>query len=188
MSNNKLYKLPNHIFIGSSLIKHAGKGLFTNRKIKKNSIVYKYDTIDWPKNKSGTYKRSLDLQLFDKDNNKFKFKINKIDHSEYNVNGTLDFTGFDMLINHSCNFNCYYDRDMKTLRAYKDIKKGEELYLNYNLSSYDYKIEHNVMYKCNCNSNNCIKKIKGYKYLNDNIKRKLLDFTNLYVLNKVLNI
>ena len=35
MSNNKLYKLPNHIFIGSSLIKHAGKGLFTNRKIKK---------------------------------------------------------------------------------------------------------------------------------------------------------
>ena len=97
MSNNKLYKLPKHIFIDSSLIKHSGKGLFTNRNIKRHGVVYKYDTIIWPKNKSGTYKRSLDLELFDKDNNKFNFKINKIDHSEYNVNGTLDFTGFDMI-------------------------------------------------------------------------------------------
>jgi len=184
---NNLYLLPNHIFINKSLINDSDYGLFTSKPIKKNGIVYKYDTIIWPTNKSGSYKKNISVDIYDNNNFKKKFKFNYIQHSEFNINNTLDFTGFDLLINHSCDFNCYYDRDMKKLRAYREIEKDEELYINYNLSNYDYKIEHNEIIDCLCKSKKCEKKIKGFKYLSDNNKKNLHKFTNKYVYNILTN-
>ncbi len=66
-------------------------------------------------------------------------------------------------LNHSCNPNCYVDFENLTLRALKDIKRGDELTLDYNASEYDL-VEQGCAFLCHCGSKNCIGSIKGFRY------------------------
>jgi hypothetical protein len=69
----------------------------------------------------------------------------------------------DECLNHSCNPNCYIDFEDLTLRALKDIRRGEELTFDYNTSEYDL-IDQGCAFLCLCGSKHCIGDINGLKY------------------------
>ncbi len=90
---------------------------------------------------------------------------------------------FDDNLNHSCNPNCYIDFENLNLIALKDIKKGDELSFNYNTSEYDL-IDQGCSFECRCGSENCIKEIKGFKFLSEGEKKEIIEFASPYIKRK----
>lgn len=78
----------------------------------------------------------------------------------------------DNFQNHSCNPNSYVKKigSKFYLIALKNIKKGQEITYDYDTNDYD-----NVKFEfvCRCNSKNCRKLIRGFKYLSDKQKKRL---------------
>jgi len=119
--------------------------------------------------------------------------VNTIDHAIY-INKDKYLHIIDSFMNHSCNPNTYIitkpiNMNNKTIKyesiyAKFFIKKGTELTYNYLLFEYD---SHYNTFECNCNSNNCCKIYKGFKYLDKKIQLKLLANLNSYVLDEYLN-
>src|SRR5581483_5950510 len=72
-------------------------------------------------------------------------------------------------INHSCDPNCQilFENDRIYLYVIKDIVVGDELTFNYNSTEYD--MGKDVLV-CLCESPNCVKEVKGYKYLTEEQK------------------
>ncbi len=87
------------------------------------------------------------------------------------VKNDLKFT------NHSCDPNCGV-KDGIILTAIKNIKKGEELTLDYSTITYDYKM------KCFCKNKICRGETRGYKCLNKKLKKKYLGFISPFLLKK----
>lgn len=88
-----------------------------------------------------------------------------------NVFWNLEVPG--MLMNHSCDPNVKsYPRSTDKAEDYatRDIKKGEELTVDYVLQYYD---QGPFFNKCKCGSSNCRKKMMGFKALSDGEKEKL---------------
>lgn len=74
--------------------------------------------------------------------------------------------GIDDYINHSCEPNCFVDWNTFDLIAMRDIKKDEEITINYNTFEYDLiNMVKNCSFKCLCGSKNCYKEVKGFRYL-----------------------
>lgn len=123
---------------------HNQKGLFANKTIQKGSIIinFKGEISDQP--------HRLSIQIGD---NKHIYG------HDYET---------QYLMNHHCSPNAYINTETLQFIALKDIKKEEELTFNYN--STELKISH--PFKCWCDSNNCVKEIKGFTFLNpDQIKK-----------------
>ena len=80
-------------------------------------------------------------------------------------------------LNHSCKPNCYCNIEDMTFRAKKEIKTSEHITFNYLTTEFDMA----VPFECNCRSENCIKWIKGFKYLNEEQKVKLLPFAAKHI-------
>ena len=100
-------------------------------------------------------------------------------------------------INHSCDPNCitkYYSLKKRDIIAVRDIKKGEELTVDYSTGAIygfgkgGFVTEEGSIMKCKCGSRNCRIYITGdffelsqhsqkkyYKYLPPSIKRKFKD-------------
>ncbi len=76
--------------------------------------------------------------------------------------------------NHSCEPNCGI-KELIKLIALKDIKKDEEITLDYDTYEYDW-----VM-KCKCGSENCRKTIRGYKSLPVELKKKYKGYISEYL-------
>jgi len=89
-------------------------------------------------------------------------------------------------INHSCNPNCYIKIAVNNvfLIAYRDIRKDEELLIDYSLTSTEDEKTFNL--KCDCGAYNCRKIISGFYLLPENIKNKYLNDKIIqdYLLNK----
>ena len=137
--------------------KIGGKGLFTKHKIKKGSVI-------------GTVKGK---KLPDNQETSKKFGehyLHPISHSKVILN-----SNFTKYTNHSCEPNCGLKKGIRIV-AMKDIKKDEEITINYNVLEYDWKM------KCNCGSKNCRKIIRGYKYLPENLKERYKGFISPYLL------
>lgn len=84
-------------------------------------------------------------------------------------------------VNHSCMPNTYIDFENKCMRALMDIHPNEEITFNYNTSEY-------IMadpFKCKCGSLNCIREIKGFKFLDDEQKKLIEDFLPDYLKYKI---
>ena len=75
-------------------------------------------------------------------------------------------------INHSCSPNSYFDIPNLTLLALKDIPKNEEVVYHYCTTEYDIAFP----FTCFCRSENCLKEIKGFRYLQEKIKNELLPY------------
>jgi SET domain len=70
--------------------------------------------------------------------------------------------------NHSCVPTAFFDTKNKQLVCIKPIKKGEEITFFYPSAEW----EMDQSFICNCGSANCIKTIKGAKYLPKNVLNK----------------
>lgn len=131
------------IYIGKS--KLHGKGLLAKRDIKKGEIVALIKG------------QIIDHVVVDKETSAMGpnwIGINK--------NKWIDDTTIFNRINHSCSPNTGI-KGSRTVVALKDIKKGEELLLDYSITESDQLWK--LPQKCKCGSKNCRKTIKSIQYI-----------------------
>jgi len=83
--------------------------------------------------------------------------------------------GIDDYINHSCNPNCalHIVGGRAILYTIMPIAAGTEITYDYSVTSDDSKDDFNM--KCNCKEHNCRKFISGFKYLDDDTKKRYQD-------------
>ena len=102
----------------------------------------------------------------------YSIQISEIEHLLPYENAAGKENGLFIYINHSCNPNAFFDIQKRELIALRDIQYGEEVVYNYNTTEYD--MSHPFI--CSCKNNNCIKEIKGFKYLTSNQKKELISY------------
>ena len=107
------------VYISQSKIPNAGYGVFARKDFKKGDII----------------ERAPFLEINTPYNNEL---IHYVFQSNFNPNKSLIVFGFGSMYNHSLQPNIIYSINPKlpsdrifTFQAYKDIKKDEELYINY---------------------------------------------------------
>lgn len=96
------------------------RGVFAKRNIKKGELLHEAPVIAYPNEEHQFIEKTL---LAD-----YAF--------EYGINHTAILLGYGMLFNHSYKPNATYeinfDNHTFDFYAYKDIKAGEEILINYN--------------------------------------------------------
>ena len=96
------------------------RGVFATRDIKKGEIVHEAPVISYPNDQHQYIEQTL---LAD-----YAF--------EYGINHSAILLGYGMLFNHSYQPNANYEIDFNehtfNFYAYKDIKAGDEILINYN--------------------------------------------------------
>lgn len=149
--------------------KGRGKGIFAKKNIKKG------ETIAAVKGKIFTIKNLKDVKAKRLDGN----YLHQIDWNKFINNETI--TKFT---NHSCEPNAAVKEKLPTCRlmALKNIKKGEEITVDYD--TFDSGLL--GAFKCRCKSKNCRKIIKGYKYLPEKLRKKLNKKYRAYIAKYLL--
>ncbi|MDO8467981.1 MAG: SET domain-containing protein [Nanoarchaeota archaeon] len=138
--------------IKDSLI--AGKGMFAKEKISKGEIIIKW---------GGEFFTTKEA----KKKNKKDFLIIQIDKDLWSVEKRGEYED-DYFINHSCDSNVWMN-DGRTFVARRDIKKGEEITVDYSLfESEDYVSK----WECNCGLSDCRKRITGRDCLLKEVQAK----------------
>jgi len=143
----------------------GGKGVFAINKIKKEEKVFRFsDNLIFLNHKPGcdckVCKRCISL------------KKNLWLHPEKN--------SFGWNLNHSCNPNCYVkERDIFAL---KDIKKQEEITIDYSATAVDEKWKMREI--CGCKEKNCRKIIRSIQSLPENFFTKYKGFMPRYAQSK----
>jgi SET domain-containing protein len=92
---------------------------------------------------------------------KYSIQIGENKHIESYSSDPLDKRSAWRFINHSCDPNCFIDIRKMQLIALSDIEPGEEITFDYTTTEF----EMAAPFYCNCNSGNCLKHIRGKKYL-----------------------
>ncbi|RSK27229.1 SET domain-containing protein-lysine N-methyltransferase [Bacillus sp. HMF5848] len=96
------------------------RGVFATQNIQKGELIHSAPVISYPNEEHKYIEKTL---LAD-----YAF--------EYGINHTAILLGYGMLFNHSYTPNAIYEIDFDThtfnFFAYKDIKSGEEILINYN--------------------------------------------------------
>jgi len=134
------------------------KTLFTREDIKKDEILIKFE------GKILNYPKKTTLQI---EENKHMEREDSMDN----------------FLSHSCEPNGYINFDDLTFRALHKISKGEETHFNYLTTEWDMVNK----FKCHCKSKNCLKYIKGFKYLNSKQKTKLKSLLSPFLKKKLNN-
>ncbi|WP_078544917.1 SET domain-containing protein [Litchfieldia alkalitelluris] len=96
------------------------RGVFATRDIAKGELIHEAPVIAYPNDEHEHIEKTL---LAD-----YAF--------EYGINHTALLLGYGMLFNHSYKPNAFYEISFEKhtfdYYAYKDIKAGEEIFINYN--------------------------------------------------------
>lgn len=96
------------------------RGVFAKRDIEKGTLIHEAPVIPYPNEQHEHIEKTL---LAD-----YAF--------EYGINHSALLLGYGMLFNHSYEPNAHYDINFDNhtfdFYAYKDIKAGEEILINYN--------------------------------------------------------
>ncbi|KKT16367.1 MAG: Nuclear protein SET [Parcubacteria group bacterium GW2011_GWB1_43_6] len=92
-----------------------------------------------------------------------------------------EFEDSMVFINHSCSPNAGFKGQQATFIAIKDIKKGEEIVLDYAMFDDD---EKNIM-KCNCGFSNCRKIITGKDWKNPKLQKKYKGCFSPFIQKKI---
>lgn len=103
------------------------------------------------------------------------------DHAvQFDENKWRDSRGIARFTAHSCNPNCGI-KNKFYIAAMRNIKKDEEITFDYDMSeNSDWKME------CRCESRNCRRLIRGYRFLPESIKNKYKGYTSEYLINRLL--
>ena len=132
------------LIVKSSLLPNAGKGLFTNKAIKKDSkiIEYKGEIIDW-KEYTKRVKEDKDGYLFFISN---KRCIDAFSTPRYKARFANDAEGLSRV--KGFKNNAVYDifGDQCFIVATRDIKAGEEIFVSYTKEYWDC-IRYNIKHK-----------------------------------------
>jgi SET domain-containing protein len=131
-------------------------GVISKRDIKKDELVFSHN--DWIQDeKEGWHILTID-QLNDlSDENRHKFLRYGYDIDFGKIIGTFDWhyaKHKSNFLNHSCKPNLIYDYHDNIITA-RDIKKGEELTLDYG----HFIVNVDQEFICNCSNDNCRKNI-----------------------------
>jgi len=92
--------------------------------------------------------------------------------------------GPSKIINHSCEPNLgisVKSGGKPKFYALRDIKRGEELCVNY--ETFDYETAYLFKKKCRCGAKNCKKRIRGFKTSSKSILRKYAPYVAEYLLD-----
>lgn len=122
--NHKLFMIA-AVTIGKS--PKRGRGVFAEKNIKKGTVIEISPVIVLsPEERKAIEKTLLFHYVFEWGDDKKKAAV---------------ALGYVSMYNHSYDANCEYEMEFgkkrMTVRAVKDIKKGEELYINYNATPDD---------------------------------------------------
>src|SRR5436190_11362016 len=109
-------------FIAIATSPKRGRGVFTTRNVKKGTVIEISPVLVLTeKERKILEKTILYHYVFEWGNDKKKAAL---------------ALGYVSLYNHSYNANCEYEMDygkkLMTIKTVRDIKKGEELFINYN--------------------------------------------------------
>ena len=142
-----------------------GYGLFTKKLILKDEVIDVTDCIRVPE---GKIAKKLTL---------------RINEEEYQIDGEVHTSdsefvyGWDSLINHHCegNTRTKVTETSENIVTYmtiakKQINEGEQLSVNYNEFYYEH-----PEFKCCCDSPHCICFVRGFRYLDDATRTKMLE-------------
>lgn len=101
------------------------------------------------------------------------------DHAiQYDEHKWRDSNSIARYINHSCNPNCGI-KNLFTLVAMNDIKKGEELLWDYDMTEdSDWRME------CFCGSTNCRKIIGSFSMVPEEIRKKYKGYISDWLVKK----
>ena len=108
---------------------------------------------------------------------KYTIQIDKNQHLDipYGID-KIENKHYWAALNHSCNPNSFIHNQQ--LIALQDIVAESDLTYNYNTTEYNL----NSPFSCNCNQDNCFKKIKGFKFLTPEQKQFIFDQTISHLL------
>jgi len=84
-------------------------------------------------------------------------------------------------LNHSCDPNVFLDFSCLCVRALKDIRAGEEVTINYSATEY----EMHDPFPCECGSPDCLRIIRGFKFLTRGQQLKLKPYLAPYLLRRL---
>jgi hypothetical protein len=128
-----------------------GKGVFIKQDMGKNKKVFNFS--------------KRDIFLHHKAGCHCKICCRCIQIGEYNWLYPLRGS-YGWYLNHSCNPNCgIIGKDIVSIR---NIKKGEEITIDYSTTNNDFKWKMN----CKCNQKNCRKKIESVQFLSKKLFNK----------------
>lgn len=151
--------IPHAITIGSAEPK--GKCLIAKDTIAKGTMLFIFKGILLPSEKASDFALQVDKNLF--------------------LESTEEFENY---LNHSCDPNCVIDftrgRHRPQLIALQNIQRGEELSFDYDSTEYDL-VDQECSFNCHCQSKNCRKKIKGFRYLTRLQKKGIKDLLSPFL-------
>ncbi len=141
-----------------------GLGLFAAEDIKKGEVIAEFD--------GRIYQAETALDL-PRDSG------NPRDHSiQFEEHRFRDSNGVARYINHSCDPNCGI-KNLFEIVAMRDIKKGEEITWDYEMSE-----DSNWRMKCKCGSESCRKIIGAYKNMPESIREKYKGYISDWLVKK----
>lgn len=176
-------KIPDCVTIGKTKLALEGEGgLFVTKNFKKGEVIYEmpyhvanYDEIT----------PFYTLEVEDSAGNISTFNFDKEGHIGGPLgDGKVILWGFRSFTNHHCSETTILQERDDVNRTYKiiankDFEAGDEILMNYNMFIYDYyEYDANCLpMECKCGLDNCLGSIKGFKYLDEDLKRKYIKYT-----------
>lgn len=139
-----------------------GLGLFTVRDIEKDEIV-----VDFSNGRVYEVDKASDLPK------------EVADHAiQFEEHKWIDTSGVGRYLNHSCDPNCGI-KDKFKIVAMRDIKKGEELTFDYEMTeNSDWRME------CDCGLRNCRKTVGAYSNLPKPLREKYKGYISEWLTTK----
>lgn len=139
-----------------------GRVLFAKDDIKKGEVIGAFDGQIYEAKKASDIPN--DLPIYTQDH-AIQFAKDKY----------RDSKGVARLVSHSCEPNCGI-KDKFKIVAMRDIKKGEEISFDYDMSeNSDWRM------KCECGNKDCRKVIGSYDALPEKLKKKYRGYTSAYL-------
>ncbi|MBU2104221.1 MAG: SET domain-containing protein-lysine N-methyltransferase [Nanoarchaeota archaeon] len=138
-----------------------GTGLVAKESLKKDEIIAEFDGKIYEAKKCSDLPKAIANYAIQIGEHKWK-----------------DSKGFARVINHSCNPNIGY-KDSEILVAMRDIKPGEELTLDYEMSE-----DSDWRMNCLCRNKNCRKVIGSFKNMSEKTREKYRGYISEWLRKK----
>lgn len=166
--NSKLILKHVSFYKGRNDGKDRGYGVFTKNDIKKNEILTIFGGYIIPLNEISKLSDKLKEYCYQVDDN---FFYGPVMNSEISINEHY---------NHNCEPNSGFIDSLK-LVAIRDIKKGEEITIDYAMLMTTRMFD----FHCNCGSKNCRKIVTGDDWKIKELQKKYGNYFQPYILEKI---